>query len=262
MNRGVTHRARKRFGQNFLVDATVVDRIVGAIAPGRDERIIEIGPGREAITGPLLDAGADLCVVEIDRDLAADLRRRRPSLEVVEADALTVDFAALGAGRPYRIVGNLPYNISTPLLFHLLDQDPAPRDMTFMLQKEVVERMTAVPGTKAYGRLSLACQDRAEVSTLFPVPPEAFEPRPKVDSAVVRVRPRAEAQVPPELAPAFHALVRQAFSQRRKTLRNSLRGQLDAAAIEAAGVDPGARPEQVDLAGFLALARASHYDDG
>lgn len=250
------HRPRKRFGQNFLVDHTVIDRIMAAIAPRPDERIVEIGPGREALTAPLLQAQAALTVVEIDRDLARALRQRHPALAVVEGDALEVDFAGLGDGAPYRIVGNLPYNISTPLLFHLLDQDPPPRDMHFMLQKEVVERMTATPGGRDYGRLSLACHNRAEVSFLFGVPPGAFEPRPRVDSAVVRVVPRPRPLVPPDLQGAFDDLVRLAFSQRRKTLRNSLKGRLEPETISAAGVDPGTRPERVDLEGFLALARA------
>ncbi len=256
MTAGSPHRARKRFGQNFLVDDTVVARIVAAIAPAPGELLIEIGPGREALTGPLLASGADLQVVEIDRDLAAGLRQRHPELPVTEADALDVDFAALADGRPYRLVGNLPYNISTPILFHLLAQEPAPVDMHFMLQKEVVLRMTAGPGDRAMGRLGLMCQNRAEIVHLFDVPPEAFSPRPKVDSAVVRVTPRAQPLVPSEWEAGFDELVRLAFAQRRKTLRNSLKGRLDAAQIEAAGVDPGARPETLGLDAFVALARA------
>ena len=250
------HRARKRFGQNFLVDATIIDRIVAAVAPRPGERIFEIGPGRQAITGPLIESGAQLGVVEIDRDLAADLRVQRPGLEVIEADALTVNFAELADGEPYRLVGNLPYNISTPLLFHLLAQDPAPVDMHFMLQKEVVERMAAGPGDRAQGRLGLMCRNRARIEMLFEVPPSAFEPRPRVDSAIVRVIPRDEPLVPEALEKAFDTLVRLAFSKRRKTLRNSLREHLDGAAMEAAGVDPSARPETLGLEDFLALARA------
>jgi 16S rRNA (adenine1518-N6/adenine1519-N6)-dimethyltransferase len=249
------HRARKRFGQNFLVDGTIIDRIVAAIAPAQGELVIEIGPGQEALTRPLLASDAEIVVVEIDRDLARALRRRHPRLEVVEADALTVDFAALAGDRPYRLVGNLPYNISTPILFHLLAQAPPPVDMHFMLQKEVVERMTAEPGSRAQGRLGLMCRNLATVTRLFDVPPEAFEPRPRVESAVVRVCPRSEPLVPDPLAGAFDELVRLAFAQRRKTLRNSLRGHVDAEAMRKAGVDPSARPETLALEDFVALAR-------
>lgn len=250
----MNHRARKRFGQNFLVDSTVIDRIVASIAPQPGERIVEIGPGREAITGPLVDAGADLAVVEIDRDLAAALQQRRPRLEVVCEDALKVDFSALSSGRPWRLVGNLPYNISTPLLFHVLAQHEPPVDMHFMLQKEVVDRMTAAPGGGDYGRLSLACQNLAVVTPLFQVGPEAFEPRPRVDSAVVRLEPRPAPLVPAAHQAAFDKLVLKAFSMRRKILRNSLRGLVDDAGFSAAAVDPAARPETLSLDGFARLA--------
>jgi 16S rRNA (adenine1518-N6/adenine1519-N6)-dimethyltransferase len=251
------HRARKRFGQNFLVDEAVIGRIIAAIAPAPGECIIEIGPGQEALTGPLLASGAKLAVVEIDRDLVSRLRLRHPELTICQADALDVDFADLAGGAPYRLVGNLPYNISTPILFHLLAQSPPPRDMHFMLQKEVVQRMTAGRGDRAQGRLSLMCQNRAEVIHLFDVPPTAFSPQPRVESAIVRVTPRAEPLVPEALEPAFDELVRLAFGRRRKTLRNSLRDRLDAATIEAAGVDPGARPEALGLEDFRALAEAA-----
>lgn len=254
------HRARKRFGQNFLVDETIIGRIIAAIAPVPGEHMIEIGPGQEALTGPLLAAGVDLTVVEIDRDLAGRLRLRHPELAIIQDDALRVDFSALAGGRPYRLIGNLPYNISTPLLFHLLAQDQPPREMVFMLQKEVVERMSAGPGSGTYGRLGLMCQARAEVDLLLHVPPGAFAPRPKVDSAVVRLRPRAEPLVPDALAPDFDRVVREAFSKRRKTLRNSLRNVLTAEAIAGAGIDPGQRAEQISLADFLSLAQALHED--
>ncbi|KAA9130477.1 16S rRNA (adenine(1518)-N(6)/adenine(1519)-N(6))-dimethyltransferase RsmA [Marinihelvus fidelis] len=250
----MNHRARKRFGQNFLVDSTVIDRIVASIAPQPGERIVEIGPGRQAITGPLIAAGADLAVVEIDRDLAASLQQRRPHLEVVCEDALKVDFSALSSGRRWRLVGNLPYNISTPLLFHVLQQNEPPVDMHFMLQKEVVDRMTAAPGGGDYGRLSLACQNLAEVTPLFQVGPEAFDPRPRVDSAVVRLQPRPSPRVPTVHQAAFDQLVLRAFSMRRKTLRNSLKGHVDPAAFEATGIDPVARPETLSLDAFAALA--------
>jgi 16S rRNA (adenine1518-N6/adenine1519-N6)-dimethyltransferase len=257
------HKARKRFGQNFLVDEAVIGRIVATIAPQRGERIVEIGPGQEALTEPLLASGADLAVVEIDRDLAARLRLRHPDLTIRQADALDVDFAELADGAPYRLVGNLPYNISTPILFHLLAQKPPPRDMHFMLQKEVVQRMTAGPGDRAQGRLGLMCQNRAEVTHLFDVPPTAFSPQPRVQSAIVRVTPRTEPLVPAPLEPMFDDLVRLAFGRRRKTLRNSLRDRLDADEIEAAGVDPGARPETLGLEDFRSLARqAAKHEDG
>ena len=249
------HKARKRFGQNFLVDGAVIARIVSAIAPQPGERMVEIGPGQEALTAPLMAAGADLQVVEIDRDLAARLQQRHPQLKVINEDALRVDFTALAAGADYRLVGNLPYNISTPLLFHLLSQQQPPSDMHFMLQKEVVERMHALPGSKTYGRLSLMCQVYAEVTPLFPVPPTAFDPQPRVDSAIVRLVPRKEPLVPVALLASFDAVVRQAFSMRRKTLRNSLRQLLHAEEIEIAQLEPAVRPEQVDLEGFVRLAK-------
>lgn len=250
------HKARKRFGQNFLVDETIIDRIIAAIAPGPGDRIIEIGPGQEALTGPLLASGATLAVVEIDRDLAGRLRLHHPDLKVHEGDALDVDFADLAEAQPYRLVGNLPYNISTPILFHLLDQSLPPRDMHFMLQKEVVRRMTAGRGDRAQGRLGLMCQNRAEVTHLFDVPPASFSPQPRVDSAIVRVVPRDAPLVPIELQAVFDELVRHAFGRRRKTLRNSLRDQLSAEEIEAAGIDPGLRPEALGLEDFRSLAAA------
>lgn len=256
------HRARKRFGQHFLIDERVVDRIVAAVAPRAGDFIVEIGPGREALTGPLAMSGAELTVVEIDRDLAARLVQRHPDLPVVCADALRVDYADLAAGRPYRLVGNLPYNISTPLLFHLLAQRPPPRDMHFMLQQEVVERMCAGPGGKSRGRLSLACENLARVEPLFAVPPAAFEPPPKVESAVVRVIPHAKPRVPSELTERFDRVVSRAFAQRRKTMRNSLRGLLDARALEEAGVDPATRPERLTLEQFSSLAAQLHDGPG
>jgi len=256
----MAHRARKRFGQNFLVDDSVVDRILDAVRPAPGQRIVEIGPGQAALTGPLAESGARLELVEIDRDLAAGLRLRfagRPDVTVHEADALEFDFAALaGAGR-IRLVGNLPYNISTPLIFHLLESSARVEDMHFMLQKEVVDRLAAEPGGRDWGRLSVMVRYHCEVTPLFDVPPEAFRPQPRVTSAVVRLTPRAAPAVDvPDLA-RFERLVARAFSQRRKTLRNSLRGWLDESAIRAAGVDPGARPETLGLESFAALARAA-----
>lgn len=250
-------RPRKRFGQHFLHDRRVIERIVAAIAPAPGERIVEIGPGEGALTESLLAAAGRLDVVEIDRDLAAALRARNdwPGVLVVyAADVLRFDFRALAVDGPLRIVGNLPYNISTPLLFRLLAQRDALHDMHFMLQREVVDRIVAAPGGGDYGRLSVMLQAHCEATALFRVSPGAFRPPPAVESTVVRLVPRAQPAVPPELETAFGAIVRDAFSTRRKTLRNSLRARLSAAAIEAAGVDPGARPETLPVSAFAALA--------
>ena len=250
-------RPRKRFGQHFLHDRRVIERIVAAVAPAPGDRMVEVGPGEGALTGPLLAAAGRLEVIEIDRDLAAALRARDDwpgELVVHAADVLRFDFRALADDGRLRIVGNLPYNISTPLLFHLLEQRDAVADMHFMLQREVVDRMVAGPGGRDYGRLSVMLQATCEASSLFRVAPGAFRPPPAVESAVVRLVPRARPAVPPELEPAFAAIVRDAFAARRKTLRNGLRGRLSAAAIEAAGVDPGARPETLSVSAFAALA--------
>jgi 16S rRNA (adenine1518-N6/adenine1519-N6)-dimethyltransferase len=250
------HRARKRFGQNFLADPSVVQRIVDTIAPRPGQVIVEIGPGQAALTGPLADSGAELHLLEIDRDLAAALRRQfegRPNVHLHLGDALQVDFAALCGGRPFRLVGNLPYNISTPLLFHVLQWTGLITDMHFMLQQEVVDRMAAGPGGKARGRLSVMCQYHCEVTPLFTVPPEAFRPAPKVNSALVRLVPHTDPPVRIGDLARFQKLIAQAFSMRRKTLRNSLRTLLTADQIAAAGVDPGQRPETLSLEQFAAL---------
>lgn len=252
------HRARKRFGQNFLVDTDVIQRCVASIAPQPGELVVEIGPGLQALTRPLAATGAELILVEIDRDLAGRLDQPNAPWRVVNEDALKVDFGALAGGRPYRLVGNLPYNISTPILFHLLAQAPLPGDMHFMLQKEVVDRMAAGPGSKTYGRLSLMCRNRTEVTPLFSVPGSAFDPPPRVESAFVRLSPRAQPLLAVDLEDCFGRVVSQAFSQRRKTLRNSLKTLLDGAALERAGVDPSERPEQLDFDAFSRLAAALH----
>ena len=214
---------KKRFGQHFLVDSGVIDAIVRAVAPRPGEALVEIGPGRGAITMPLLERCGALRVIELDRDLAARLRRT-PGLEVIEADVLKVDFTALAAaagGMPkLRIVGNLPYNISTPILFHLLRSVDHVADQHVMLQKEVVDRMAAAPGRKDYGRLSVMLQWRYDIEPLLDVPPEAFDPPPRVDSAVLRMTPKP---APPGVDPALLGeLVTVAFSQRRKLLRHTL----------------------------------------
>ena len=253
----MSHQAKKRFGQHFLHDSGVIERILRALDPQRDEAIVEIGPGLGALTVPLIARLDALTVVELDRDVLPHLKaacgENVSRLSIVEADALTVDYAALAPpGRQLRLVGNLPYNISTPLLFHLLDHAPALRDMHFMLQKEVVVRMCAPPGSEDYGRLSVALAARAECHSLFKVGPGAFKPPPKVDSAVVRVVPRAPDFPMPDPA-AFDTLVATAFAQRRKTLGNALKTLLDADGIRAAGVDPQQRAEVLPASAFAAL---------
>jgi 16S rRNA (adenine1518-N6/adenine1519-N6)-dimethyltransferase len=249
-----SHVARKRFGQHFLTATDVVDRIVRAIAPRPGERLVEIGPGLGAMTGPLRERCDALTVIELDRDLAARLRRRG-DLDVVEADVLTVDFGALAErlGGSIRVVGNLPYNISSPILFHLVAAAPRIVDQTFMLQKEVVDRMVAEPGRKDFGRLSVMLQWRYEMEHLFDVPPEAFDPPPRVDSAIVSMRPRAApASIPQAL---LGEIVTVAFSQRRKLLRHTLGRWLEARGFTGA-FDVQRRAEEVPVADYIALAQA------
>lgn len=252
------HRARKRFGQNFLHDAGVIHRILRSIHARPGERLVEIGPGQGALTEGLLDAGAQLDVVELDLDLIPILQAKfagRENFVLHQGDALKFDFARLsGEPRSLRIVGNLPYNISTPLIFHLLEHAPLIRDMHFMLQKEVVERLAAEPGGGDWGRLSIMVQYHCRVEHLFNVGPGAFNPAPKVDSAIVRLVPHESLPHPAKDPRLLENLVRQAFSQRRKTLRNTLKGMLDAEQIAAAGVDGSLRPEQLDLAAFVRLS--------
>ena len=247
------HIARKRFGQHFLADSAVIDAIVAAIDPRPGQALVEIGPGLGAMTGPLLERCERLTVIELDRDLAAKLRRDS-RLEVIEADVLTVDFAAIAerAGQKLRVVGNLPYNISTPILFHLLAVADRVADQTFMLQKEVVERMAASPGGKDYGRLSVMLQWRYDIESLLDVPPEAFEPPPRVDSAVVRMQPLpGTSEVDAAL---LGELVTVAFSQRRKLLRHTL-GRWLASRDAQVDFDLQRRAEEVPVAEYLALVR-------
>ncbi len=250
------HRPRKRFGQHFLVDQHIIDAMVQAIAPRPGQALIEIGPGPGVLTGPLLKSCGALTVIEIDRDLAGQLRDRLShipgDLVIINQDVLSYEFR----GTSLRVVGNLPYNISTPLLFHLFDHAEHIQDMHFMLQKEVVDRLVAAPGSKTYGRLSVMAQFYATMTTLFDVPPEAFAPPPKVDSSVIRLIPRKMASEEATLARPLDAITRAAFGQRRKTLRNALSALLSEAEIEAAGVVPSARAETLDLNAFLNLARA------
>jgi 16S rRNA (adenine1518-N6/adenine1519-N6)-dimethyltransferase len=247
-----SHRARKRFGQHFLTDHAVIDSIVRAINPQPGQALVEIGPGLGALTGPLKERCPALTVIELDRDLAARLRRQA-GLDVIEADVLGVDFAALAArlGGPLRVVGNLPYNISTPILFHLLASAEQVLDQHFMLQKEVVERMAAAPGSKDYGRLSVMLQWRYRIESVLDVPPEAFDPPPRVHSAVVRMEPLPlDASVDPA---KLSALVAVAFSQRRKILRGTLGRWMEQQGINLP-FDLTRRAEQVPVAEYLALA--------
>jgi 16S rRNA (adenine1518-N6/adenine1519-N6)-dimethyltransferase len=252
------HRARKRFGQHFLSDAHVVARIVNAIDPRPEDHIVEIGPGLGVLTAALLARIPAMEAVELDRDIIPKLAARCAPLGTLlihSADALKFDFTALANdGRPLRVAGNLPYNISTPLLFHLLESRAVIRDMHFMLQKEVVDRLAAAPGGKDYGRLSVMMQYHCAVTSLFDVPPEAFEPPPKVDSAVVRLVPHAQPPVQVRDVNVLGKLVTQAFSQRRKTLRNTLKDWVTAEAMEAQGIDPTRRAETLSLAEFAAIA--------
>ena len=253
----MNHRPRKRFGQNFLHDPCVIEKIITVIGPHRDENLVEIGPGQGAITLPLLEAAGALTVIELDRDLIEPLKARCNDigrLSVHNVDALRFDFCELASTDPLRIVGNLPYNISTPILFHLLEQHDCIKDMHFMLQKEVVERMAASPGSKQYGRLSVMLQYRCRVTALFTIGPGAFNPPPRVESAFVRLEPFDQLPVKIDDEAVFTKLVRQAFSQRRKTLRNALRDTLDAGEIMKLGIDPSVRAEMLSLADFAALA--------
>ncbi len=248
------HQARKRFGQNFLIDPNVIRKIVAAIAAKPGDAVVEIGPGLGALTGPLLATCDHLHVVEIDRDLIARLKEAYSPevLTIHEGDALRFDFARLPTG--LKVVGNLPYNISTPLLFHLADSADRVREMTFMLQKEVVDRMVAEPDTEAYGRLGVMLQYRFDMVKLFDVSPGAFRPAPKVTSAIVRMIPKPTTALDCADASLLGKIVTAAFGQRRKTLRNTLRDYLNVADFEALGIDPVARGETLSLAQFVHIA--------
>ena len=251
------HRTRKRFGQHFLHDRNLVDLMVRTLGLQKDDTLVEIGPGRGALTYPLLEQLPHLHVVELDRDLIALLRQENSPerLTIHESDALRFDFRTLKpADKPLRVIGNLPYNISTPLIFHLLSQADAISDMTFMLQKEVVDRLTASPGTRDWGRLSIMVQYHCQADYLFFVPPGAFSPPPKVDSAVVRLIPHASPPHPANDEEHLRRLVAQAFTQRRKAIRNSLKSQVTLEQFEQAGIDAGLRPDQLTVADYVTLA--------
>ena len=254
-----SHQPKKSLGQNFLHERAYIERIVQAVDPKPGDRLVEIGPGQGAITLPLLRRHGALTVIEFDRDLVGPLAAMAEGvgeLTIIHRDVLQVDFTALAAGTPIKLAGNLPYNISSPILFHALDHAASIRDMVFMLQKEVVDRMGAPPGSKVYGRLSVMLQAYWVVQPLFVVPPGAFRPPPKVHSAVVRLVPRDPATVGIDDRRRFADVVRAAFGQRRKTLRNALNGVCDAAQFAAAGVSADARAEQIDVASFIRLANA------
>lgn len=251
------HQARKRFGQNFLHDPGVIERIIRAIHPKADDAIVEIGPGLGAITEEILAVNPALQVVELDRDLIPVLRTKffnYPDFRIHEADALKFDFSQLVSDRPLRIIGNLPYNISTPLIFHLLSYSGVVQDMHFMLQKEVVQRMAAVPGDNNYGRLGIMTQYFCKVQPLFEVGAGAFRPAPKVDSAIVRMVPHTTLPHPAKDLGTLQAVVRTAFNARRKTLRKALAGLVTVEQLQSLGINDGLRPENLGLADYVAIA--------
>ncbi len=252
------HKARKRFGQNFLIDHGIIRDIVRAVHPHKDDQIVEIGPGKGAITQLLADSCDNISVIELDRDLVPWLKvkfEKHPNFQLFQADALQFDFAQLIKNDcPLRIVGNLPYNISTPLIFHLLTYSTQVRDMHFMLQKEVVKRMAAQPGDSAYGRLGIMVQYYSAVENLFEVPPTAFDPAPKVDSAIVRLVPHTQLPFVANNIKTLETLVNVAFQQRRKTLRNSLKQLLTLEQLESLPVDMTLRPEDISLQEYVAIS--------
>jgi 16S rRNA (adenine1518-N6/adenine1519-N6)-dimethyltransferase len=257
------HKARRRFGQNFLVDNQIIQRILDSIAPQHDQHVVEIGPGLGALTEGLAEASGQLTLVELDRDLFARLEQRfgtEERVKLVQGDALKVDFydiAASHSRQRLRLVGNLPYNISTPLMFHFFEHAAVVDDMTFMLQREVALRLLAAPGSANYGRLSVMTQFHCHGHLVVEAPPEAFNPAPKVHSAVVRLIPHTPPLEAPEAQRCFADIVRDAFSQRRKTLRNSLRRRLSAEHIEQAGINPGERPEKLSVENFVQLTQVA-----
>lgn len=258
LNHEAQHKARKRFGQNFLIDHGIIRDIVRSVHPHKDDVIVEIGPGKGAITQLLADACNNLNVIELDRDLVPWLKvkfEKHPNFQLFQADALQFDFSQLiTMDKPLRIVGNLPYNISTPLIFHLLSYANKVQDMHFMLQKEVVKRMAAQPGESAYGRLGIMVQYYCAVEDLFDVPPTSFDPAPKVDSAIVRLIPYKQLPHVANNIKTLETLVNVAFQQRRKTLRNSLKQLLTGEQMETLPVDLSLRPEEVSLPEYVAMS--------
>lgn len=259
------HVARKRFGQNFLHDYSVISNILANLNAKAGEHWVEIGPGQGALTAPLLAKGVNLDVVELDRDLVELLKHKfedTPSITIHSGDALKFDFSKLAqAVNKLRVIGNLPYNISTPLLFHLLENSDVIQDMHFMLQKEVVDRICAIPGNKQYGRLSIMMQYYCEAEQLFDVMPESFTPIPKVVSAIIKLTPHLKSPVQVNNKALFNKVVAQAFSQRRKTIRNSLKTLLDEDDMLGVGINPNARAETLSIADFANLANCLVDDD-
>ena len=259
------HHPRKRFGQNFLRDDAVISAIEQAISPVDSDHLVEIGPGTGALTGAIVESGCRLDVIELDRDLKTGLLASfsvYPQFTLHSADALAFDFGSLmDTDQKLRVSGNLPYNIATPLIMRLLDQQHLIRDMHFMLQLEVAERLAAKPGTKAWGRLGVMAQYHCEVEQLIEVPPEAFYPPPKVQSAVVRLTPHARQPWPEVNLDLLRQVVAQAFSQRRKTLRNNFKNTYKDAALESLGIDPAQRAEMLELKHFIALTTLAHAAD-
>ena len=251
------HVMRKRFGQHFLIDQSVIHAIINAIAPQENQSLVEIGPGRGAITLPLLEYGVQIHLIEIDRDLIKWWREKQQqglNITIHEADVLRFDFNKLGSQQnPIHLIGNLPYNISTPLFFHLIDFHSIIAEMCFMVQKEVAHRITAQAGEKPYGQLSVWLQLHYQTELLFAVAPASFRPPPKVDSSIIRLRPHSQPPVTVNDKKGFHKFIKAAFEQKRKTLRNNLKDWLNAQQIESAGIDPGRRAETLSLEEFAML---------
>lgn len=261
MANGKPHQARKRFGQNFLHDQGVIQRIVDAINPTEEDHLLEIGPGQGALTRPLADSGAKLDCVELDRDLASYLEQqfaRRESVSIIQQDILKFDLTTLteSDARTLRVIGNLPYNISTPVMFHLLKSHSMIKDMVFMLQLEVVHRLAAKPGNKNYGRLGLMTQYYCDVQHLFNVPSAAFTPKPKVSSAIVRLVPHREFPVFAKDVGCLQTVIRTAFNQRRKTLKNSLKAIISEESLKALPLEMGQRPENLSLEDYVLISDA------
>ncbi|OUS33013.1 16S rRNA (adenine(1518)-N(6)/adenine(1519)-N(6))-dimethyltransferase ['Osedax' symbiont bacterium Rs2_46_30_T18] len=259
MSKNPGHKARKRFGQNFLQDQGVIRRIIKGVSPRPSDHMVEIGPGLGALTEEILDEAGALDAIELDRDLVPILRTKffsyADKFRIHEADAMKFDFSSLQQNdQPLRIVGNLPYNISTQLIFHLLQHTTCVLDMHFMLQKEVVDRLAAKPGAKLYGRLGIMAQYYCSVEPLFIVPPEAFDPIPKVESAIVRLTPYRQKPHVASCLKTLENVVKTSFSMRRKTLRNNLKKLIDAEQLEALGINPTRRPETLSLPEFISIA--------
>lgn len=260
LSTGTAHRARKRFGQNFLHDQGIIDRIIQEIDPQESDHLLEIGPGQGALTERLAASGAKLSCIELDRDLADHLNKQynsSPNVKIHQADILKFDLKQIiEPGKRLRVIGNLPYNISTPVLFHLLSYYQDIKDMTFMLQLEVVQRMSAEVGEKDYGRLSLMLQYFCTAEKLFNVPPQAFIPQPKVNSAIVRLIPHLELPIPAQDVETLKLVVRNAFNQRRKTLKNSMKALISEEALCTLGIDMRLRPEKLSLAEYVRISDA------